>query len=132
MRRFLSLTIFLILTSCASKSLIPSAADRDPLTLLHTKQIGFEDGRARFREIFCAILNDHGKSLPDYQECEKALIYTDKDSPHSETSVDLGVSGSNFLIGLVPGLAWQCVREWLDDDQSGVQHISTYGYDARL
>ena len=104
----------------------------DPLAELHSRQLDFKDGRGRFREIFCTVLNDHGGTLPDYKPCEKALIYVDEKLPYSESTVDLGPSGGDYLIGLVPGLAWQCVREWLHEDESGVRHISGYGYDARL
>ena len=34
---------------------------------------GLTDARGRFREVFCAVLEEHGPELPDYRPCEEAL-----------------------------------------------------------
>ena len=131
-RLLLGLVSALVIIACATKSTTPPTTDIDTLTLLHSKQSNFDDGRARFRKIFCSILDDHGESLPDYRECEDALVRVDEPPLVSDAAVSLGASEEKFLVGLVPGLAWQCVREWLDSDTAGAQHLSLYGYEARL
>ncbi|MEN8174153.1 MAG: hypothetical protein ABFS23_00205 [Pseudomonadota bacterium] len=126
-----ALPVFLALVSCATVPVVPTTGI-DPANSLHAKNLDFEDGRARFREIFCAILADHGHELPDYEPCEEALVSTNAEPPGRGKPVDLGPSDKAFLIGLVPGLGWQCVRKWLDNDRSGSRHVSKYGYDVRL
>ena len=121
-----------IVTSCASKAMAPTTSDIPTMELLRSKNLNFTDGRARFRKIFCEILNDHGKTLPDYKNCEDALAQLDEAADSSGAPVDLGPSSKKYLVGLVPGLAWQCVRDWLDNDNSAARHTLNYGYDARL
>lgn len=129
---FMGFALALSLVSCVSSATSPATSDIPAMTLLATKHINFEDGRPRFREIFCGVLEDHGQSLPDYRNCEEALARVDEEPPGDTEVVELGPSQGDFLVGLVPGLAWQCVRNWLDNDHSGTRHLYELGYDARL
>lgn len=123
---------FLLLVSCAEIMIKKSPEALDPLSVLQSKHMTFEDGRARFQEIFCSILADHGQKLPDYKPCEEALVYLDSATAAESKPVELGMSKQNYLVGLVPGLAWQCVRNWLNNDQTVIKHASSFGYDVHL
>ena len=59
--------------ACATKPLVPYAANTPPLVLAPAAWTGVQDKRARFREIYCAVLDAHGRALPDYRPCGEAL-----------------------------------------------------------
>ena len=123
---------FLFLTQCAGTSWLPFSSDITALGPLSENPVGFVVGRGRFREIFFSGLENKGDDLPKYIPCEEALTRLGEEPPAQGTPVNLGQSNQDFLIGLVPGLAWQCVRKWLDEDNSAPLHVAKYGFDTRL
>lgn len=126
------LVFFFALLSCTSQTLISSTENSAPLELLQQDSLGFIDARARFREIFCAVLNEHGSNLPDYDLCANSLRSIAQEPRHISTSVNLDAADKEFIIGLVPGVGWQCVRHLMNNDNSGPQHLLTQGFDVRL
>ena len=120
------------LTVCSIQPAVPYTVDDSALDLLPGDRADIEDGRGRFREIFCTVLEDHGRDLPDYKPCEEAFTRVGQEPPATGAPVNLGPSGEDFLVGLVPGLGWQCVRKWLDEDNSAPEHVARYGFEVRL
>ena len=118
------------LAACSSQPQTPFSYTLEPLSFEPGNTYNVTDGRARFREIFCAANEDHGESLPDYTPCEDALIRFDDEPEPTGMPVDLGPSSTNLLGKMVPGLAYSCVKRWLDHDNSAPNHVATLGYET--
>jgi hypothetical protein len=99
-----------------------------PLTLLPASMAGVEDKRARFRDIFCAVLESHGRALPDYRSCEKALTRVGVEPESKSRTVDLGRSQRRLAAVVIPGVGWDCFAQWLDTHHTIEQHLSGFGY----
>ncbi len=127
-----TLVAALLLAGCASKT--THAPQAEPLVPASDFAVraGLEDARGRFREVFCAVLEDHGSELPDYRSCEEALTAEGMEAGATGRPVNLGPSGADYLFLIVPGLGWECFAEWLDHDDSGPRHVAQFGYDVRL
>jgi hypothetical protein len=130
MKCFVIFVLTGVLAGCASKPTIPYSTDFDPITELPTARGGIQDGRTRFREIYCAALEDHGRDLPDYMPCDEALTRVGTEPLSTGKGVNLAFSDSDFLMLVVPGLGWECFEAWLDHDDSGSIHAATHGYEA--
>lgn len=113
------------LAACSSAPLGPYTVDTRPLASV-------KDKRARFREIFCAVLEAHGHSLPDYRPCEDALTRVGQEPKGAGKPVDLGLSHRHLVAGIVPGLGWECFADWLHASNSAAAHVRQFGYDVKL
>ena len=133
-RRLCGMTAFIFLgalfPACSSQPQIPFSYTLEPLSFEPGNAYNVTDGRARFREIFCAANEDHGESLPDYTPCEDALVRFDDEPEPTGLPVDLGPSSTNLLGKMVPGLAYSCVKAWLHHDNSAPNHVATLGYET--
>ncbi|MGB8436677.1 MAG: hypothetical protein WCE38_20715 [Burkholderiales bacterium] len=120
---------FLILAACASEPLIPYSPDTPPLVLTPAAQAGVKDKRARFREIYCAVLEARGHDLPDYRPCDDALTRVGAEPTGTGKPVDLGPSRRRLIAALVPGVGWGCIANWLEPLGTAKRQVEKYGYD---
>ena len=128
--RVLACFSLLMLGACSSQPQVPFSYTLEPLSFEPGNTYNVTDGRARFREIFCAANEDHGESLPDYTPCEDALVRFDDELPPTGAPVDLGPASTQMVAKMVPGLAYSCIKAWLHHDNSAPNHVATLGYET--
>lgn len=125
------LAIFLLplfFSGCQQKPLLDYNPKIPSTALLPIKYSKIIDGRARFKEIFCAIQQDHGSELPDDRPCEKAF-YTLADEPLPEGKVVyLGNARLSIRFIIIPGILQECVTGLTEPFSFARLHIETFGY----
>jgi dienelactone hydrolase len=119
----------LLLSACATKPLEPFTVDSPPLVLVPLSQAGVQDRRVRFREIFCAVLEARGNTVPDHRPCAEALTRLTDEPEVTGVPADLGPSQRRLIAAMVPGIGWDCFADWLDLKGSVAKHVRQFGYD---
>lgn len=131
--RFLAVAgIAAALSACAAPPRIPWSATLEPWPEAEPGAPDWVDGRAGFRNLFCTINRTRGADLPDHRPCEQSLLRVEPEPPMLETDLVLEPSRSGLRVLLVPGVAFACVRAWLDEDQAGPRHAETQGFEVGL
>jgi hypothetical protein len=90
------------------------------------------DQRGRFREVFCAVLEERGETVPDYRPCEAALTRYGAESGGTGRPVDLGKSHRHLVAVVVPGVGFDCFSDWLGMKDTVVDHVRQFGYDMQI
>jgi hypothetical protein len=116
------LSAILLLAGCAT---IPPPADAVQVPP------GIADHRDRFSDIFCAVLQAHGPSLPDYRPCEQALILDESRTSRPVSPVELGPSHLGLVGMLVPGIGYACFAKWMHPHQEARELLQRYGFDLQ-
>ena len=97
----------LILAGCAAPE-APRRADGAALVLVPISQAGIRDGRGRFREIFCAVLEARPEADATSVSCEQALRRLPDEPPGTGEPVDLSSSAQVIPVPYVLGLWSDC------------------------
>jgi hypothetical protein len=117
--------VIMLLAACATS--LPATPPEPPP--FPTLPQGVEDQRGRFREIFCAVLEERGEALPDYRPCDEALTQAGVEPGATGRSVDLGQAHRRLVAAFVPGIGWECFSAWLDSKATAAAHLRQFGYD---
>lgn len=118
----------LALTGCAGTPLQPFSTETPPLVLVPASQAGIADQRGRFREVLCAVLQARAAELPDHRPCEDALTRLGTEPMPTGKPVHLGAANRRLVAGLVPGIGFDCVEQWMQPAGTLAQHVGQYGY----
>jgi hypothetical protein len=125
----LALTALLWLAACASKPLVPFSTDTPPLILSPIALAGSDDKRARFREIYCAVLERDANQFPDYRPCDDALTRVGTEPAETGRAVSLEPSKRHFIAAVVPGIGYECIAPWLAPAGTVSEHLRKHGYE---
>ncbi len=128
-RTRLSLLAALALSACAGAPLQPFSTDTPPLVLVPIAQAGGIDQRARFREIYCAVLQAGGDALPDRRPCDDALTRLGSEPAPTGKPVPLGPSSRRLVAAVVPGIGYGCIAKWLQPSGTVAQHLHQHGFE---
>jgi hypothetical protein len=113
--------------AAAAACLASACATQQAVVLNAELPEGIADGRSRFREIFCSVLEGHGRELPDYRGCDEALAGA---SPAGEVrDVDVGRSQRGLVAAFVPGIGYACIRPWIEPPSTAADNLGRFGYE---
>jgi len=113
-RLYAALLLLPLLAACAGRPMTPWSADGPPLMVAPASAVGVTDRRGRFREIACAVIEARTADQPDYQPCADVLTRVGEETGATGEAVDLGPSRRGLVAAVVPGIGWDCFRNWLD------------------
>jgi hypothetical protein len=118
-------TLFSV-AGCAS-NIIQDSSDTVSIVLATEGSEPVRDGRARFREIYCAVNADHGVELPDYRPCDEALTIVDPERGAPGIPVNLGPLTAPFTILMIPGLGADCFAKIVGSEGEMKAHAEKLG-----
>lgn len=122
------LFVILLAIGCRGKPLLHYSLDTPPLVLLPASHSNVRDGRGRFREIYCAIREDHGHMLSYDRPCEEVLLTLAEEPTATGQPVHLGQARSRLRVLVVPGLFSECIRNTSKPYTYALAHLEEYGY----
>jgi pimeloyl-ACP methyl ester carboxylesterase len=117
------LAVVVLLSACATTPVTPFAVD---------VPAGVMDGRARFAEIYCSVLQERGAELPDYRSCAEALSRIASQPQGTGKPVNLGPAHLALQAMIVPGVGYACIAQWLQPPATPREHVARFGYDAQM
>ena len=121
-----------LLLGCVRGPMLPYSLETPPLVLVPAQMANVDDGRARFREIFCSVQKDHGSLLPNNRPCGDALQrLADEESPGGKP-VWLGMTRVPMKVVVVPGLFNECFSNITWPFAGGLRHIERFGFSTAI
>ena len=93
---------------------------------------GVSDQRARFREIFCAVLGVKPQDIPDHRPCDEALTRIAGEGPPTGKPVPIGPLRRPMVAAVVPGIGYECIEPWLQPSGDEVERLREHGVELRV
>jgi pimeloyl-ACP methyl ester carboxylesterase len=117
---------------CTPSPMLKYDLQTPPTALVPIGYAGISDERARFREIFCAVQQDHGSRLPDDRPCVQALHRLAGEPDAIGKPVHLGKARLPIRLVIVPGLMEECVSGFIKPFSDARPHVEAYGFKTDL
>jgi pimeloyl-ACP methyl ester carboxylesterase len=125
---FAMLLSAILIAGCFCRPLTPFSLDIPPLVLSPVTSSDEFDGRARFREIYCAIRKDHGAALPNDRPCEEVVLGLTGEPGKTGVPVWLGRARTPLRVLVVPGLFCECISKITTPYSYALQHLERLGF----
>jgi hypothetical protein len=107
---------------------MPFSLETPPVVLTPLSFANVTDGRARFREIYCAIRADHGVRLPEDLPCDDALVRLPGEPQETGRPVNLTGVPRSLRVVVVPGIFEECIRKYVRTLSDALAHLETHGW----
>ena len=122
-----SMSLAICIAGCAAP-VVQDSSDTMSVVLAPDGKAHAVDGRGRFREIYCAVNDDHGQELPDYRPCDEALVSVPPMAEADGSPVKLGAQNLSYSIMMVPGLGSDCFAGLVGADGEIKRHVEKLGH----
>jgi hypothetical protein len=113
---------------CTPSPMLKYDRETSPTVLVPIGYAGISDERARFREIFCAIQQDHGSRFPDDRPCDQALHRLSGEPAAGGNPVYLGNARLPMRLVIIPGLSEECVSDFIQPFSDARPHLESLGF----
>ena len=131
-RRWLSVawvaSLVFAMSACAPTRVMPDDAEIVETSVGDSIGSGATDGRGRFREIYCAVNEDHGAELPDYRPCDEALLRLEPEPPATGRPVRLATGTPHIHFFMVMGLGAECIMGIIGSNKTTADHLRGLGH----
>ncbi len=128
----LAAVALLLTLGCARSPMMKFSLDTPAAALVPIRSAGIADGRARFREIFCAVQRHHGHLSPDNRSCESALHHLRDELDPCGKEVYLGDARLPVRLVLVSGLLNECTADFVSLFSAARPHVEKMGFKTDL
>lgn len=126
----ITLLLVFLLARCFCKPLAPFSLDTPPLMLAPVSSATEDDGRGRFREIYCAVQKDHGTASPYDRPCEEVVMRLAGEPEKTGLPVWLGRARRPLRVLVVPGLFCECISKITTPYSYALKHLERLGFKA--
>ncbi|MDY7231884.1 hypothetical protein [Hyalangium rubrum] len=125
-----ALLVGLLLTGCLHAPRLAYSLDVPAQALTVAGAPPIQDGRVRFREIFCALL-DRAPGT-GVRPCAELLHRLSDEAPGVPSPQAMPAHAPSLALLFVPGLPGECVPGLSRPLEPAVEHMQRLGYEARL
>ncbi len=118
----------IILFGCSAANLQEFSLETPAQILNPVGMPSAEDGRARFREIFCKLLSDSPEYKDKNENCENYLTRLKDERISAEQFRQIPAHNKNLKILIVPGLLGECIADTAFPFETAMGHLRPLGY----
>jgi pimeloyl-ACP methyl ester carboxylesterase len=127
-KKILALVVLLVLIGCSRPALVPYGLDRPVQVLQVVDAKPVIDGRVRFREIFCNLLNANSDRPDQTADCGDYLLRLADEPSKDETNIFIPAHNPRLRILVVPGLLGECIADTVVPFEIAMTRLRSLGY----